>query len=151
MRRQTTTPKPARAIMVAAIIRRPGFCSRPVFATLFGFGLAIWFYLINEGMGARIAARGGPLHSFLYNKWYVDEIYHFVFVRGAKGLGDLFWKIGDVKLIDGLGPNGVAGTTLAAARRLAKGQSGFLYHYAFVMLIGVLGFSVWILVSQGGL
>ena len=123
----------------------------PFIATVFGFLLAIWFYLINEGMGARIAARGGPLHSFLYNKWYVDEIYHFVFVRGAKALGDLFWKIGDVKLIDGLGPNGVAGTTLAAARRLAKGQSGFLYHYAFVMLIGVLGFSLWILIGQGGL
>jgi NADH-quinone oxidoreductase subunit L len=123
----------------------------PFFATLTGFGLAIWFYLINEGMGARIAARGGPLHSFLYNKWYVDEIYHFVFVRGAKALGDLFWKIGDVKIIDGLGPNGVAGTTLAAARRLAKGQSGFLYHYAFVMLIGVLGFTLWIMIGQGGL
>ncbi len=123
----------------------------PFFATLIGFGLAIWFYLINEGMGARIAARGGPLHSFLYNKWYVDEIYHFVFVRGAKALGDLFWKIGDVKIIDGLGPNGVAGTTLAAARRLAKGQSGFLYHYAFVMLIGVLGFTLWIMIGQGGL
>ncbi|OLF73052.1 NADH dehydrogenase [Maricaulis sp. W15] len=123
----------------------------PFIATLIGFAMAIWFYLVNEGMGARIAARGGPLHSFLYNKWYVDEIYHFVFVRGAKALGDLFWKIGDVKLIDGLGPNGVAGTTLAAARRLAKGQSGFLYHYAFVMLIGVLGFTLWILIGQGGL
>ena len=77
----------------------------PFFATLIGFLGAIWFYLINEGMGARIAARGGPLHSFLYNKWYVDEIYHFVFVRGAKGLGDLFWKVGDVRIIDGFGPN----------------------------------------------
>ena len=122
----------------------------PFFATLIGFLGAIWFYLINEGMGARIAARGGPLHSFLYNKWYVDEIYHFVFVRGAKGLGDLFWKIGDVRIIDGFGPNGVAGSTLAAARRLAKAQSGYLYHYAFVMLIGVLGLLLWAQFGAGG-
>jgi NADH-quinone oxidoreductase subunit L len=101
-------------------------------------------------MGARIAARGGPLHSFLYNKWYVDEIYHFVFVRGAKGLGDLFWKIGDVRIIDGFGPNGVAGSTLAAARRIAKAQSGYLYHYAFVMLIGVLGLLLWAQFGAGG-
>ena len=122
----------------------------PFIATLLGFLGAIWFYLLNEGMGARIAARGGPLHAFLYNKWYFDEIYHFVFVRGARGLGDLFWKIGDVRIIDGLGPNGVAGSAMAAARRLAQGQSGYLYHYAFVMLIGVLGFTLWILVGAGG-
>ena len=122
----------------------------PFFATLLGFLGAIWFYLINEGMGARIAARGGPLHAFLYNKWYFDEVYHFIFVRGSKGLGDLLWKIGDVRIIDGLGPNGVAGSTLAAAKRIAKAQSGYLYHYAFVMLIGVLGFTLWIQFSAGG-
>ena len=122
----------------------------PFVATLLGFLGAIWFYLINEGMGARIAARGGPLHAFLYNKWYFDEIYHFVFVRGAKGLGDLFWKIGDMRIIDGFGPNGVAGSTLAAARRLARAQSGYLYHYAFVMLIGVLGLLLWAQFGAGG-
>ena len=122
----------------------------PFVVTLIGFLGAVWAYLINEGMGARIAARGGPIHSLLYNKWYVDEIYHFIFVRGAKGLGDLFWKTGDVRIIDGFGPNGVAGMTLNAAKRLARGQSGFLYHYAFVMLIGVLGLTLWILYSAGG-
>lgn len=101
-------------------------------------------------MGARIAARGGPLHAFLYNKWYFDEIYHFIFVRGAKGLGDLFWKVGDMRIIDGFGPNGVAGSTLAAAKRLAKAQSGYLYHYAFVMLIGVLGLLLWAQFGAGG-
>ncbi|MHA6288682.1 NADH-quinone oxidoreductase subunit L [Maricaulis sp. CAU 1757] len=123
----------------------------PFAVTLLGFLGAVYAYLIREGLGARIAARGGPLHAFLYNKWYVDEIYHFVFVRGARGLGDLFWKIGDVKLIDGLGPNGVAGTTLATAKRIASGQSGFVYHYAFVMLIGILGFTLWIVAGAGGL
>lgn len=122
----------------------------PFIVTWTGFFAAIWFYLVKEGMGARIAARGGPLHSFLSNKWYFDEIYNFVFVRGAKGLGDLFWKIGDVRIIDGWGPNGVAGTTLAFAKRMAKAQSGYLYHYAFVMLIGVVGLLLWAQVSAGG-
>jgi NADH-quinone oxidoreductase subunit L len=122
----------------------------PFIATVLGFLGAIWFYVVNEGMGARIAARGGPLHSFLYNKWYFDELYNFVFVRGSRALGDLFWKIGDMRIIDGFGPNGVAGTTLAAAKRLAKTQSGHLYHYAFVMLIGVLGLLVWVQFSAGG-
>jgi NADH-quinone oxidoreductase subunit L len=122
----------------------------PFVATLTGFIGAWWFYLRNEGMGARIAARGGPLHSLLYNKWYFDEIYHFVFVKGARGLGDLLWKIGDVKIIDGFGPNGFAATTLATARRVARAQSGYLYHYAFVMLIGVLAFTLWIIAGSGG-
>lgn len=122
----------------------------PFIVTWTGFLGAVWFYLVKEGTGARIAARGGPLHSFLYNKWYFDEIYHFVFVRGSKALGDLFWKVGDMRIIDGFGPNGVAGTTLAAARRLAKSQSGYLYHYAFVMLIGVLGLLLWTQFGAGG-
>lgn len=123
----------------------------PFAVTWLGFGAAVWFYLIKEGMGARIAARGGPMHSFLSNKWYFDEIYQFVFVRGSKALGDLFWKIGDVRIIDGFGPNGFAATTLATARRVAKAQSGYLYHYAFVMLIGVLALTLWIVAGAGGL
>jgi NADH-quinone oxidoreductase subunit L len=122
----------------------------PFVVTWVGFFAAYWAYIVNAGMGARIAARGGPLHSLLYNKWYVDEIYHFIFVRGSKGLGDLFWKIGDIRIIDGLGPNGFAATTMAAARRVARAQSGFVYHYAFVMLIGVLGFTLWIVAGTGG-
>jgi NADH-quinone oxidoreductase subunit L len=122
----------------------------PFVVTLAGFLLAYWAYIRNAGMGARMAARGGPMHSFLYNKWYVDEIYHFIFVRGAKGLGDLFWKIGDVRIIDGFGPNGFAATTMATARRVARAQSGFVYHYAFVMLIGVLGFTLWVVAGTGG-
>ena len=76
------------------------------------------------------------MHSFLYNKWYFDELYDFVFVKGAAALGDLFWKVGDVKIIDGLGPDGVAGVAKAGAGGLAKLQSGYVYHYAFVMLLG---------------
>ncbi|MDG1417668.1 MAG: NADH-quinone oxidoreductase subunit L [Maricaulis sp.] len=122
----------------------------PFFATLFGFIGAWWFYITKEGIGARIAAKRGPVWSVLYNKWYFDEAYHLIFVRGARGLGDLLWKIVDVKIVDGLGPNGLAASTMATARRVAKAQSGYLYHYAFVMLIGVVGLTLWIVAGAGG-
>ena len=122
----------------------------PFFATLFGLIGAWWFYVRNQGMGERIAAKRGPVWSFLYNKWYFDEAYNLIFVRGARGLGDLLWKVLDVKIVDGLGPNGVAATTLATARRVAKAQTGYLYHYAFVMLIGVVGLTLWIVAGAGG-
>ncbi|MFW6300182.1 MAG: NADH-quinone oxidoreductase subunit L, partial [Oceanicaulis sp.] len=95
------------------------------------------------------ASRGGPLHTFLYNKWFFDEAYDAVFVKGTRALGDLFSKIGDQKIIDGFGPNGVAGTALSGAKRIARMQSGYVYHYAFFMLIGVLGLALWIIARAG--
>ncbi len=118
----------------------------PLTITGIGFVLAWFFYILNEGMGARIAGRNGPLHAFLYNKWYFDELYDVVFVRGAKALGDLFWKGGDQKIIDGLGPDGVAAVSEAVGRGAGRIQSGYVYHYAFVMLLGVAGlltFALW--------
>jgi NADH-quinone oxidoreductase subunit L len=109
----------------------------PFAVTLTGFLIAVWTYLLNEGFGARVAARGGPLHAFLYNKWYFDELYNAVFVRGARALGDLFWKVGDVRIIDGLGPNGFARMAKAGAARLSRLQTGYLYHYAFAMLVAL--------------
>jgi NADH-quinone oxidoreductase subunit L len=118
----------------------------PLTLTALGFILAWFFYVKYEGSGAKIAANKGPLWSFLYNKWYFDELYDLVFVRGAKALGDLFWKVGDQKLIDGLGPDGVAAVSAAVGRGTGKLQSGYVYHYAFVMLLGVAGllsFALW--------
>ena len=109
----------------------------PLVLTLIGTFVAVWFYILHAGLARRMADRGGPLHAFLYNKWYFDELYQATFVRGAKALGDLFWKIGDIKIIDGLGPNGVAWLSQRVGRRLSIWQSGYVYHYAFVMLLGV--------------
>src|SRR5690606_32444900 len=109
----------------------------PLLVTAIGTAIAVYVYLMRAGLARRMAERGGPLYSFLYNKWYFDEIYDAIFVRGARALGDLFWKVGDIRLIDGLGPNGAAWASLRSAARLAKIQSGFVYHYAFVMLLGV--------------
>jgi NADH-quinone oxidoreductase subunit L len=111
----------------------------PLAVTITGFAIAYWMYIANEGMAARLAARRGPLYLFIYNKWYFDELYDLVFVRGAKALGDLFWKGGDQKLIDGLGPNGVAFVSARLGRRVGRLQTGYVYHYAFVMLLGVAG------------
>ena len=111
----------------------------PLVVSVLGALVAIYFYLLREGLAKRIADNDGPLHRFLYNKWYFDELYQAVFVNGAKALGDLFWKGGDQKIIDGLGPNGFAWLAGFAGRQLGRIQSGLVYHYAFVMLLGVAG------------
>jgi NADH-quinone oxidoreductase subunit L len=111
----------------------------PLIAAVIGLAAAAYVYLLKEGLGAKLAARGGPLYTFFYNKWFFDELYDATFVKGAKVLGDIFWKIGDQKIIDGLGPNGVAWATMLVGKRTGKVQTGYVYHYAFVMLLGVAG------------
>jgi NADH-quinone oxidoreductase subunit L len=121
----------------------------PVAVTLLGFVLSYYFYMMKPEIPRRMGENPGPLHRFLINKWYFDELYQATFVRGTALLGDFFWKVGDKRAIDGLGPNGVAGTVMAGARRIARLQSGYVYHYAFVMLIGVLGLALWLIAGAG--
>jgi NADH-quinone oxidoreductase subunit L len=111
----------------------------PLVAALIGLGVAAYMYLVKQGLGARLAAHGGPAYTFFYNKWFFDELYQATFVRGAKLLGDLFWKGGDQKIIDGLGPDGISAVSYEVGRRAGKLQTGYVYHYAFVMLLGVAG------------
>ena len=122
----------------------------PLTVTFIGFVAAWYAYVLHEGMGARIAAKKGPLWSFLYNKWYFDELYEFIFVRGAKLLGDLFWKGGDQKIIDGFGPDGVAAASEAVGKGAGRIQSGYVYHYAFVMLLGIAGLLTFALIAWRG-
>ncbi|MBW3560391.1 MAG: NADH-quinone oxidoreductase subunit L [Proteobacteria bacterium] len=121
----------------------------PTVASLIGLAAAVFIYLLRRGMGARIAANAGPLWTFFYNKWFFDELYDFVFVRGAAKLGELFWKRGDRDTIDKLGPNGLAALSYFGGRRLVRIQTGFLYHYAFVMLLGVAGLLTYALFAFG--
>ena len=111
----------------------------PLVAAILGSLVAVYFYLLHEGLAKRLAERRTPLYLFLYNKWYFDELYQATFVAGAKAVGDFFWKVGDQKIIDGLGPNGVAWLAGVAGKRLGKAQTGYVYHDAFVMLLGVAG------------
>ncbi len=111
----------------------------PFVVSAVGFATAWYVYIAKEGMGARIAANKGPVWSFLYNKWYFDELYELTFGRATRALGDLFWKVGDQKIIDGFGPNGVSALSAAIGKRTGQAQTGYVYHYAFVMLLGVAG------------
>lgn len=118
----------------------------PFVVTMTGLAIAAFVYVMNDGLGEKIAKGQGPIHAFLSNKWYIDELYNFVFVKGARALGDLFWKGGDQKVIDGLGPNGFAAASWFSAKRLVKLQSGFVYHYAFMMLtaaVAIGAFAIW--------
>lgn len=109
----------------------------PFVVTLIGFAIAFYYYILNPELPAQMAARKGMLYTFVYNKWYFDELYAFLFVRPAMRLGRFLWKVGDGSIIDGLGPDGVAARVLDVTRGAVKLQSGYLYHYAFAMLIGV--------------
>jgi NADH-quinone oxidoreductase subunit L len=119
----------------------------PLVFSLAGLFIAAWMYLVREGSGARLAARQGPLYIFFYNKWSFDELYQATFVRGAKALGDLFWKGGDQKVIDGFGPDGVSALSVQVGKGAGRLQSGYVYHYAFVMLLGVAGLLTYALVA----
>ena len=80
---------------------------------------------------------GGVIHDFLKNKWYVDELYRFLFLRPAQRLGRILWKSGDGRIIDGFGPDGVSSLAGIGSRLIVKLQSGYIYHYAFAMLVGI--------------
>ena len=121
----------------------------PLILTLIGTFAALWLYVMKEGMARRMAGRGGVVHAFLTNKWYFDETYDVVFVKGTRAVGDLFWKVGDVKIIDGGGPNGVAWLSRKFAGGLARFQSGYVYFYAFVMLLGLAGFLAFAIYTWG--
>jgi NADH-quinone oxidoreductase subunit L len=121
----------------------------PLIVTLLGLLGAMIVYLWNKGLGEKIAKATGPIHAFLYNKWYFDELYDAVFVKGARALGDFFWKVGDQKIIDGLGPNGIANDINFLSKKSVKVQSGYVYHYAFIMLIALVAFGALVLLKKG--
>jgi NADH-quinone oxidoreductase subunit L len=113
----------------------------PLGVTVTGFLGAVLFYLLVPKVPRAMAK--GPVWAFLYNKWYFDEIYDFIFVKGARAIGDLFWKVGDQKIIDGLGPNGVAASSRFFSGWLRRVQTGFVYHYSFLMLIAAVAFGAY--------
>ncbi len=119
----------------------------PVAMFVIGITLAYYLYVMRPGTANRWAEANPALYRFLLNKWYFDELYDLLFVRPAFWLGRLFWKQGDGRIIDGLGPDGIAQTVLLATNRVVRIQSGFVYHYAFAMMLGVAAFITWFLVG----
>ncbi len=117
----------------------------PVVALALGFLVALWFYILSPATPKALAARHDGLYRFLLNKWYFDELYDVIFVNPAKALGRFLWKKGDGWLIDGFGPDGVSARVIDITNRVVKLQTGYVYHYAFAMLIGVAALVSWMM------
>ena len=122
----------------------------PLAVTIIGFAIAYYYYILHPELPRKLAARKGMLYLFLYNKWYFDELYDFLFVRPAMRLGRFLWKRGDGLVIDGLGPDGIAARVLDASRGAVRLQSGYIYHYALAMLLGVVALASWFAWSLSG-
>ena len=114
-----------------------GLQSAPFLLAVAGIVTAWMMYVRNPLLPARMRAKAEVLYTLLLNKYFVDEFDEFVFVRGARAFGRLLWKIGDVKLIDGLAVNGTARVIGWVSTVVRHIQSGYVYHYAFAMILGL--------------
>jgi NADH-quinone oxidoreductase subunit L len=120
----------------------------PAVAMLLGFFVAYQFYIRSPETPRQLASQHRGLYAFLLNKWYFDELYDRLFVNPAKRLGTFLWKKGDGWLIDGFGPDGVSARVIDVTRNVVRLQSGYLYHYAFAMLIGVAALVTWMMLGS---
>ena len=121
----------------------------PFVVMMLGLALAYWFYIVNPSLPRRLAENQRPLYLFLLNKWYFDEIFDVLFVRSAKALGKFLWKRGDGAVIDG-GINGLAMGIIPFVTKLAgRAQSGYVFHYAFAMVLGIGVLVTWMMIGGG--
>ncbi len=128
---------------------RNGSKPRPFIAMLLGFLTAYQFYIRSPDLPGKLAESQRPLYQFLLNKWYFDEIYDAIFTRPAKALGRFLWTRGDGNVIDG-GINGLAMGIIPFFTRLAgRAQSGYLFHYAFAMVLGIVVLITWMTMTGG--
>jgi NADH-quinone oxidoreductase subunit L len=123
----------------------------PTVAMAAGFAVAWYFYITNPLVPFGLAKRFRGAYLFLLNAWYFDALYDALFVRPAKRLGRFLWKTGDGAIIDGIGPDGIAARVIDITNRVVKLQSGYIYHYAFVMLVGVALIITYFIFASGGL
>ncbi|GGB60527.1 NADH:ubiquinone oxidoreductase subunit L [Roseibium aquae] len=121
----------------------------PFVAMLGGLLVAYHFYIRSPETPKRLAEQHSGLYQFLLNKWYFDELYDFLFVRPSMWIGRQLWKKGDGTVIDGFGPNGIAARVQNVTTWVVRLQTGYLYHYAFAMLIGVAALITWSMFTGG--
>jgi NADH-quinone oxidoreductase subunit L len=121
----------------------------PTVMMALGFMVSYVFYIQRPYLPVELARQHRMLYQFLLNKWYFDELYDLIFVRPAKRFGRFLWKVGDGYIIDGFGPDGVSARVLDVTRNVVRLQTGYLYHYAFAMLIGVAGLITWFMFGVG--
>ena len=121
----------------------------PVFLAVLGILSAYVFYLLIPSLPSLISNTFSPLYNLFNNKWYFDEIYDYLFVKSFVKIGIVFWKKGDENTIDRYGPNGVSKLVKNISSKSIIIQSGFIYHYAFAMLIGLVVLLTWLLMDYG--
>ena len=122
-----------------------GLTAPPVILTVLGFLVAWLFYIRNPELPKRLAETFSAVHYALMNKYGFDEFNEFVFARGTRALGGVCWKIADALVIDGVFVNGTARTVGWVSSVIRNIQSGYLYHYAFAMIIGLFVLITWYL------
>jgi len=121
----------------------------PLVVALSGIALAYLMYMFRPELPGMLAVRFRPIYLFLLNKWYFDELYDWLFVKRSWQVGLGLWQGGDRAIIDGFGPDGVASVARGLAARAGRLQTGYVYHYAFAMLIGVVALVSWYLAFGG--
>jgi NADH-quinone oxidoreductase subunit L len=121
----------------------------PLVVGIVGIAIAYLLYMYRTDLPGKLAGAMGGLYRFLLNKWYFDELYEAIFVNPAKALGFGLWKGGDGGVIDRFGPDGIAAVSQEIGRRAMRLQSGYVYHYAFAMLIGVVILITWYMFGGG--
>ena len=112
----------------------------PLVMMVIGLITAVIFYLLYPKVPKFLSTQFNPLYKFLLNKWYFDEIYEFIFVRNISRIGNFLSNFGDKRIIDGLGPDGISLRVMDIAKQISRIQTGYIYHYAFAMLIGLMLF-----------
>ena len=121
----------------------------PIFLAILGILCAYLFYILNPNLPKILSKKFSPIYNLFYNKWYFDELYDYLFVKSFIKFGNFFWKKGDEGTIDRFGPNGISNLVKKISSKSIIIQSGYIYHYAFAMLIGLVVLITWLLLDYG--
>ena len=121
----------------------------PIFLAILGILCAYLFYILNPNLPKILSKKFYPIYNLFFNKWYFDELYDYLFVKSFIKFGNFFWKKGDEGTIDRFGPNGISNLVKNISSKSIIIQSGYIYHYAFAMLIGLVVLITWLLMDYG--
>ena len=121
----------------------------PIFLAILGIICAYLFYVLNPNLPKILSKKFSPIYNLFFNKWYFDELYDYLFVKSFIKFGNFFWKKGDEGTIDRFGPNGISKLVKNISSKSIIIQSGYIYHYAFAMLIGLVVLITWLLLDYG--
>ena len=121
----------------------------PIFLAILGILCAFLFYILNPNLPKILSKKFSPIYNLFFNKWYFDELYDYLFVKSFIKFGNFFWKKGDEGTIDRFGPNGISNLVKNISSKSIIIQSGYIYHYAFAMLIGLVVLITWLLMDYG--